>query len=353
MMGCPSKPKEPEPDKPVEALVEEAPLIDDDRGKRSSGAMEEEDPSSECYDERIEYAPEPEYVENHSVISWKYDENGAKISSTTKGECGSLWAVLTTIPEEKDEALKASNDSSSMKAFTSSWDALFAEKTEETHPSQDDEEGLDHLFGLFEEPTFAPSLTQPKTQDLTSPDENVSMSMLSQEAQDLASNFCSSIAMDKAKESSLERACANWKENIAFAFMQKDKGDLAAAIENVKNSRRQMLERKRKLLEAWDRQNMALEVFENALSTSLDRIQAPRSDDASEPCQDALNGGFLTAMSQDNVDTEESKPDRTEDALGHESAAPLLLASQCRMQHPEENATMGGGAQAFDQGVTS
>jgi hypothetical protein len=354
LMGCPSKPKEPQPEKAAPAPVEEAHSLDGcDEGSRGSGTMETGDQISECADFNTEYAPEPEYVENHSHIVWKQGDERAARKASNNGASASLWGVLSTIREENDEEVDVSSPSSSMnqtRSFSSSWDAMFAEKTEEAEQSQVEEEGLDHLFGLFEESPVKLGASQTKSQGVPFPDVNISMSMLSQEAQDITSTFCAEITTDKAKTSSLERSCPNWKENIAFTFFQKEKGDLTDALENVKHSRRRMLEKKRKFLEAWDRQEMVLEVFESALSTSLDRIQTRRGK-MSEPGLDVFNGGFLTAMSQENDEMTESKIGGQGNGPDQEASAPHHSVGQCRVE--QYNDVMDDGVKTFDRGVSS
>jgi hypothetical protein len=70
----------------------------------------------------------------------------------------------------------------------------------------------------------------------------------------------------------LDCACPKWKENVAFALKQEDSQAIDQALVNVRHSRLRMLEMKKEILTAWERQNSALEVFESALEASARRL---------------------------------------------------------------------------------
>eukprot|EP00536_Pseudo-nitzschia_multiseries_P016185 jgi/Psemu1/312877/fgenesh1_kg.1042_\ len=79
----------------------------------------------------------------------------------------------------------------------------------------------------------------------------------------------------------LERSCPNWKENIYFALSQKDPVDITQALESVRESKMHIQAQKKRILDAWESKNAALELFETALKRSADRLKSNgASDDA-------------------------------------------------------------------------
>ena len=301
-----NKKKNPEPSIQVDTAQEEKepPVEEECDGLAPTSLMGDENlQGSDCEEEIGEYVQQPDYVENHDCIKWKQGVR-KDTSNQSKDDIlpASIWGDLSLMTKGSPPNTETI------------WDAMFAERGLSTQKSEDGEEGLDLLLGLFEESPDDSGI-QGKNQNLLSPpadDGGISMSMLSQDAQKVASKFCEEIASDTTKISQLGLACPNWKENIAFALFQKDNGGLTEALENVKKSRNRMLERKRKLLEAWERQDMALQVFESALSTSLDRsIQSGENNGApsqspSSGQEEVIDCGFLTVpMSQEETNEQE------------------------------------------------
>ena len=302
---------------------------DPEKGNASSGGseanlndkedktLEQENDTADFDDEEElpeEYAPGSVHCDNPDRMEWT---DRSKIVSK-KENSFSVWKSLSMIPEEDEEGddnslpmpLRETTDSST---FTCPWDRLFADD------EKVDKEGVDHLFGLFEDCESAPTqaVESTTTNSQLSPEKAISLSMLSQQGQTIANDIEAEVLADEKKLNSLQIACPNWKENVLFALFQKDGSSTVEALEQVKETRRRNLERKRKILEAWARQEAALDVFETALQSSLDRSKCRKDDPA--PVED---GGFLTALSQ-----EEEK----QDVVMDEVASPF----KCRAENDD------------------
>jgi hypothetical protein len=298
-MGCRSKKAEEKESDSVANLgvcaPEDSGAINDSNSvcKETYGCDETSDE-----EEILEYVPEPEHDDQICRIEWRKGSKSG-LQGGSIAQSSSLWGALRTIPEEEEDddcsvpAILLSQAKTS--SFKCHWDRLFSDAEEV------DEEGIDHLFGLFESSTVPSTQINSEKENIaeeSTPESVISLSMLSQGGQTMANEIQSKIYEDKKSLSALQLACPNWKENVSFAFFQKDKNNVLDALENVRKSRERMLETKRKILEAWERQHMALDVFEGALGASLDRLKS--RDDDSGAMQAEAEGGFLTALSQDN-----------------------------------------------------
>ena len=104
-----------------------------------------------------------------------------------------------------------------------------------------------------------------------SEDGRINLSLLSQEAQEAVQDIWSSVGKDHERVIRLQKSAPNWKENIAFSFHQKNPVMIDEALDNIRKKRRRMEEMKQLLLDAWEREDTALEVFENALEKSSAR----------------------------------------------------------------------------------
>jgi hypothetical protein len=147
---------------------------------------------------------------------------------------------------------------------------------------------------------------EPSNKENASPhNEAADLPMLSQGGKEAASQIYALIDGDFEKVSALNQVCPNWRENVSYAFIQKDEGDIQKALENLRESRSKMMDTKRKILEAWGRQKVALDVLETALESSLGRLKPQVATSASTTQVGALaDGGFLTQ--QASSQTEES-----------------------------------------------
>jgi hypothetical protein len=101
--------------------------------------------------------------------------------------------------------------------------------------------------------------------------QRIDMSMLSQGGRVVAEEIYSR-AM--TKKELLDVACPSWKENVAFTLRQKDPDAILNALDNVRESRYRMERTKQLILEAWERQNAALELFEATLVASANRLHS-------------------------------------------------------------------------------
>lgn len=154
------------------------------------------------------------------------------------------------------------------------WDRLFGRN--EAGPEEPQDRGLSQLLGLFNETEFSP--VQPKYQEEynscpTSPESAIQLSMLSPPRKKMAIELIADIESNKDGVEILETACPNWKENVAFAMKQVERGNVVAALERIRKTRTMLLEQKQRCLQKWEEETYVLEVFERGLVLSLDRLQ--------------------------------------------------------------------------------
>lgn len=331
MMGCPSKKTAEKVSDGVEDLKACAPEDSTENigFQQTEGLNDVEEQDEEAFEY---YVPEIDHQDRISRTKWKKGSpHGSDGDDNT--ESSSIWGVLAMIPEEGEKgdgsfvppALFSQAKASS---FNCPWDRLFSDAEEV------DEEGIDHLFGLFSSEVSSTQVNAEAQSEMATPPESViSLSMLSQGRQTLASEIQSKVCQDKKKMSALQRACPNWKENVSFAFFQKNENNVLEALNTVRKSREQMLETKKKILQAWKRQQIALGVFESALSTSLDLIRS--NENKSDAKQEEVEGGFLTALSQDK----EEEPGFNEDIMVDETVNTCLPSSPTKCNKGSDETT--------------
>ena len=267
-----------EPDK--NDAIDERQLISHDEAIDCTSGNELENTSEKPSDteEEVnkEYVKERQHDDQVHRVKW--ERSGENLSLKRCGmQSITAWTVLTDIPEMDDKnddddsfcvPILSQNRTTS---FECPWDRLFSD-------SQGvEEEELEHLFGLFEASQIASSqsVSNGESGAITAPPQSaISLSMLSQGGQNSVNDIQSEIFGDKKKMSALNRVCPDWRENVSFAFFQKDASVLSEALLNVRKSKQQMEEKKRKILEAWERQQLTLDVFERALTLSLGRLEA-------------------------------------------------------------------------------
>ena len=104
-----------------------------------------------------------------------------------------------------------------------------------------------------------------------SANDHINLSLLSQVAQETVQEIWSSVGKDHERVMRLQESAPEWKENCIFAFHQKNPATIDKALDNIRKKRRRMEEMKQVLLDAWEREDTALEVFENALEKSSAR----------------------------------------------------------------------------------
>ena len=216
-----------------------------------------------------------------------HDQEGALNKNQQLLRGPSAWGALTTIDEEEEQEPIISFGMTQLlngevkepkKPFATSWDELFAAEEEP------DTEQMDALLNVFDShgiPSTQVLATQPNDDDSEEERDEapIRLSMLSQTRQSKATELQEDVVQDESLHTAVKTACPEWKENILFALHQENKGSVHEALDNVRRAKQRMLETKRKILEAWERQNLALGVFENALNTSLVRLDEKAQQD--------------------------------------------------------------------------
>lgn len=191
------------------------------------------------------------------------------------------------------------------------FDRLFEEDLDE-----EEEVGIDHLLGMLVDSNIVESTSAASSPPAASP---VQMSMLSQRGQLLAEDILGRVAADAEKLEMLETTCPNWKENIIFALRQQETEDTNEALENVKQSRKKLARMKQQVLEAVQRRETVLSLFEDALQTSLLRMPVPSQEEGD-------NNGFCPTQALESpprmsVFSEEKSPRSPKDATPFDDQA--------------------------------
>jgi hypothetical protein len=156
--------------------------------------------------------------------------------------------------------------------------------------AKSDRNGMEELVGLFDDASgSSKDSTMIDSANNNATQLQVHMSDLSQVAYEKANEVILSLEQDHSRRKLVERSCPNWKENIAFC-MKQTKDDVQLALDQVRRKRKEMLEWKSNMLEAWERQETVLCFFEQGLRSSLTRFGPCHSADESD-CE-AYQGWF-------------------------------------------------------------
>lgn len=210
-----------------------------------------------------------EYVEERECndIITRAHRNGATRSDASF----SLWDSIAPMTQDMDSYPKSFPDV--RERPTSKWDRLFQLKGADADDQEMGDDGLDDLLNLFDDED-ADEREVEVTSNAANASEITSLALLSQGAQESATCIIEKVG---SKGDMLKQACPNWKENVSFALLQDDNEAIRHALDNVQKSRRHLLKVRQQILNAWERQNAALEVFETALEVSSQRLNAKSS----------------------------------------------------------------------------
>mmetsp|Transcript_13624 Transcript_13624/g.39051 ORF Transcript_13624/g.39051 Transcript_13624/m.39051 type:complete len:346 (-) Transcript_13624:996-2033(-) len=143
----------------------------------------------------------------------------------------------------------------------------------------DSETGIDDLLELFQEgPTdIASASSTPSTENFKPPPEM--QSQLTQRGQDALEELHDTIMSDPARREAIEVVCPNWQDSVRYPFLQSTSDNLKEAVENVRESRRQLQEARERIFAALKQREEAFNLFEEAISSSMNRFAASTNDD--------------------------------------------------------------------------
>jgi hypothetical protein len=298
---------------------DDAGVLEVDTGSTNADASDMHEEEESIDDHVSEFIAEPEPADQIQRIGWQHGNRCNKFNDQVL-QGTSAWGALTVIAEEEDDVHVLSGPADTMcpsagnkKSFECSWDRLFTEGDTVGDDEDDDDNGMDHLLGLFEgtiipSMTQIPSTSQADTIDAPQQQSRVDTFMLTQGGQSLASNIEKTITSNNEKLSALEMACPNWRENVSYALFQKDEDQVREALDGVRKSKERMEETKKKILEAWQRQQYALEVFETALNASFDRLATRNNNTKSE--LEVGSEGHFAKLSPANETHEDGSPSK-------------------------------------------
>ncbi len=235
--------------------------------EEAEGSMSENDNSTPPEHEHVQneykcYSKEEEYADDVCRKEWKNVE-GMRQSTF------SLWRA-TTMPTTQMKCgasfIKRSGVSVHQHASTCCpWDALF----QDNGSGSTDDNGIEQLVGLFGD--SAMSQIDSGNSDDACNGSPIQLLDLSQTGKSKAIELISSVEKDREKVDVLDKACPCWRENLAFC-MKQNKEDIRAALKRVQEKQKLMHDYKRRIIEAWERQEAVLSLFEQGLNSSLGRF---------------------------------------------------------------------------------
>lgn len=255
MIGCSGKSKEIIEKGGSPQEVAAAALQEDSKGD----ALGRKDDEEEEDGEYVVYSTDMACEDRLKRIVWNASDLTGKASPPSSF---SFWENLVK------NSLSLSNSEQA-----STWNRDFRDDIIRSHDGAYGG-GIDQLLGLF----GASSEVEASTEYLEEPNNVINISDLSQNASKMAMELISSVERESSRLSSLEIGCPHWRENVTFAMKQSDMSEIVSALGQVRKRRNQMVEFKRRLLEAWETQDTVLNVYESALQSSLDRFDSPLMD---------------------------------------------------------------------------
>ena len=141
----------------------------------------------------------------------------------------------------------------------------------------DSETGIDDLLELFQGgPTSVPSST-PSPEKSKPPPEI--QSQLTQRGRNAFEELSEGIMADPARRQAIEAICPNWRDNIQYPLLHKKSDDLEEALANVRDSRRKLQVARERILTELKQREEAMDLFEEAISSSMNRFAASTSND--------------------------------------------------------------------------
>ena len=222
-----------------------------------------------------EYVPERDCSNRIHRLEW---DNGAS-NDENEGMGATPGSIFDTILVMTQDQRCETNNKKRMEDNSRSiplWDDLFeSSHNRDLETVANDDAGLDDLLGLFrDEETYAAKDISRNVVSSAEGESRANPSLLSQGAQAVAEEVLSTYSSQEKKSiEMLELSCPNWKENVYFALMQKSSEDILDALKNVRESRVRMQAQRKRILDAWESKNAALQLFETALKRSAARLK--------------------------------------------------------------------------------
>ena len=134
--------------------------------------------------------------------------------------------------------------------------------------------GLDELLQLFAHTQYKSDLCPESLLGIAADRKEHSQSMpLSPRGNQVADSIEQSIINDSTKLASIERTCPEWRDNIRYAQLQTDPDELGSALQSVKKAKSKVNQIRERVLQALMDRESTLEMFEQSLKRSIDRLK--------------------------------------------------------------------------------
>jgi hypothetical protein len=216
-------------------------------------------------------------------ISWKCGLKSPIVSPSVMQRAG-IWQAVSM-------ASSGNPDFCHHGRYATSWDGLFA--------NLDADDGIDDLVDMFDgNMTATPEKTTSKPTV-----ERADKLLLSQPSRNIVEEVEGAVECHADKLLAVESLCDSWRENIAYPFT-KEQSEVYDALHNVKQSKASLQKTVSKIVEAFQRREALLELYELSLEKALDRLQT-KSNAAKDngmtgtngsPCK-SLSGNLLRTLS--------------------------------------------------------
>jgi len=141
---------------------------------------------------------------------------------------------------------------------------------------EDDEDpGLDHLLGLFQDVPSAPA--SPSRSGCATPPPSrksspIDITMLTPRGKKLAIEIQGQVMTNSEQVRKLESLCPHWRENVAYALHQRQPAKIDETMDNIRRSKARLAKMKASFLKAMQEQESVLDVFELSLEHSRKRF---------------------------------------------------------------------------------
>ena len=151
-----------------------------------------------------------------------------------------------------------------------------------SHMESDGISELLHLFDAPPPPLEAQTSTERGHEESSSCDASMLQSQLSEQGVSLVEEIQSSVIADLDRLAAIESACPNWKDHVKYANLRIDACGIRDARDKVRESLSHLKLIRKRVLEAWSRQQCVLELYETTLERALSRFDNAEDSSVSE-----------------------------------------------------------------------
>ena len=139
------------------------------------------------------------------------------------------------------------------------------------------DDGFDELLQLFAQTPSKldanPASLRNDLDDAANQKDHSRSLSLTPRGKQVADSIEQSIMNDSTKLAVVERTCPEWRDNIRYAQLQTDPEQLGSALDGVKKAKSKVKQLRERILQALRDRESTLEMFEQSLERSIDRLK--------------------------------------------------------------------------------